>query len=52
MLDRVPHHGRWSRAYALLDRLISLGLVVVDGNTVTITRSGRALAEKAGRRDA
>lgn len=52
MPDAMKHNGRWSSAYRLLDRLISLGLVVVDGNTVTITRAGRALAEKAERRDA
>lgn len=52
MPDGIKHNGRWTLAYRLLDRLISLGLVVQNGDIVTITRAGRALAEKTEKRDA
>lgn len=52
MLDSAIYHGRWQQAYAVLNRMVELGLVVVDGKTVTITRAGRALAEKTDKRDA
>lgn len=52
MPESIKHNGRWTSAYRLLDRLISLGLVVQNGDIVTITRAGRALAEKTEKRDA